>query len=595
MPDGINIPGVSDRYKTNDLVESLMEVERVPLEREQSNLDAYKKEEDAWRGVNQKMSALRDSVKALYSYENPFNNKVVSSSDESAITADADRSADFGTYRIDVLETASADRFLSDEIDSSYQVSSGQYTFSVGDRRIDFNFRGGSLDDFVSTLNKRGGDVIRARVIGVTRDSRSLLLESLLTGADARLTAENDALTFACDIGLLEETVNGAAAESASESGEEAATDAQNETDAESAETTSLPVTEAVTADSTDLPSPGEITFEGISISNNPSVSGTRAIPQRDSGLPAASEMAQEKQVLQKAEETAPAASDDVEEYTARHAVSRAGDAKIKYEGITMTRPSNDIDDIIPNVTLHLHSPSDGSATITCNPDTESAKDAIVTFVGRYNQAIAEMNILSTDKKEVITELDYLTADEQDAAEERLGMLRGDFSLTNVKSSLQTIVSSNYSTGAISLLSQIGVSTNASGTSGRSSSSQMRGYLEIDEKRLDDTLKSNLSDVKNLFGFDRDGDLVIDDGVGPALERVLASWVQSGGIIATKTATLENQIDSSTSKIERLQTQLDRKESELRQKYANMEGTLNSLESQQTTMQNFTRQNQGND
>ena len=81
MADGLNIPGVSDKYKTNDLVESLMEVERIPLKREESNLETYKKQQDAWRGVNQKMSSLRDSVKSLYSFENPFSNRLSSSSE----------------------------------------------------------------------------------------------------------------------------------------------------------------------------------------------------------------------------------------------------------------------------------------------------------------------------------------------------------------------------------------------------------------------------------------------------------------------------------------------------------------------------------
>lgn len=121
----------------------------------------------------------------------------------------------------------------------------------------------------------------------------------------------------------------------------------------------------------------------------------------------------------------------------------------------------------------------------------------------------------------------------------------------------------------------------------------MRGYLEVDEKKLDESLKSNLNQIKNLFGYDSDGDLIIDDGIGYKIDRQLTSWVQSGGIISSKTNSLETQIKNSNSKITRLQTQLDRKEADLKRKYANMEGTLNSLESQQSTMQNFSNQNNG--
>ena len=73
---GISIPGVTSKYGTDELVESLMEVERIPLKREQETLETYKTQQSAWQDVNRKMSSLRDSVKSLYSFENPFNSKL---------------------------------------------------------------------------------------------------------------------------------------------------------------------------------------------------------------------------------------------------------------------------------------------------------------------------------------------------------------------------------------------------------------------------------------------------------------------------------------------------------------------------------------
>ena len=203
MADGLNIPGVSDKYKTNDLVESLMEVERIPLKREESNLETYKKQQDAWRGVNQKMSSLRDSVKSLYSFENPFSNRLSSSSEEYAVTADAGREAEFGSFKIEVLQPAASDRFLSEEIDSDMQVAPGKYTYSVGEKKIDFNWKGGKLNDFVTALNRRGNDTIKASLIGVSANKKSLLIESLRTGAENRLVFEKQALDFAKKTGMI--------------------------------------------------------------------------------------------------------------------------------------------------------------------------------------------------------------------------------------------------------------------------------------------------------------------------------------------------------------------------------------------------------
>ena len=63
MSSGLAIPGVTDKYKTNDLVEALMATERIPLEREQATLETYQNQQAAWRDVNQRMSTLRTSVK----------------------------------------------------------------------------------------------------------------------------------------------------------------------------------------------------------------------------------------------------------------------------------------------------------------------------------------------------------------------------------------------------------------------------------------------------------------------------------------------------------------------------------------------------
>lgn len=161
---------------------------------------------------------------------------------------------------------------------------------------------------------------------------------------------------------------------------------------------------------------------------------------------------------------------------------------------------------------------------------------------------------------------------------------------------MQAIISATYSAtenSEITMLSQIGISTNATNYSGYNPS-KMRGYLEINEKVLDETLGKNLDSVKTLFGFDSDGDLIIDSGIGSRLDKQLTAYVQSGGIFANKNSTLDKQIKASEQKIAKLETQLDQKEAELKNKYGIMESTLNSLENQQNSINNFSRQQSGN-
>ena len=169
-------------------------------------------------------------------------------------------------------------------------------------------------------------------------------------------------------------------------------------------------------------------------------------------------------------------------------------------------------------------------------------------------------------------------------------MFQSDYSLTQNKTQMQSIVAANYNwaeNAPITMLSQIGISTRATGGGSGYTASQLRGYLEIDEKKLDSSLESNLEDIKNIFGYDKDGDLIMDSGIGVALDKQIGSWVSTGGIIANKNRGIAQKITASEANIRRLETQIDRKEAELKAKYGQMEGTLNNLQGQANTINNF--------
>ena len=684
--NGISIPGVSDKYKTNDLVDSLIAVERKPLVREQENLEKLKLQQDAWRTVNQKMTSLRDSVKSLYSFENPFNNKLTESSEEYAVTADAARNAEYGSFKIDIINTATADKFMSANVDRKMNVEKGTYTFTVGNKSVSFNWKGGSLNEFVSALNKRGGETVHASLIGVTKDKSSLIIESFKTGEGNKLEFKDKALEFAKSIEMIQaaktqetqfdSNIQKFKTPDKSNTDEEfqqnmpalskanvqtkdgkiqinprggiqidipdnIKNDPNQKIEFTLASKKTEDITEAINKQPQGpvLPEPGKIDFKGVQVYNNPS--DTKAvIPEVTNPLKPietdklvyiknndGSEQLLDSNLMKESDEgkvvsftmkdypdataviirnpntgrqltmSVPKAYDPSKSlgYMPVHPITVAQDATIKYEGITISRPDNDIDDIVPDITLHLHNATEKTATITISPDSEGAKDALIQFVGRYNQTIAELTILSTNKQEVINELDYLSDKEVEDAGKKLGMFMSDYSLTDQKAKLQQITSAPYrfdDDTTISMLSQIGISTNASSTGAGYNAAQLRGYLEVDEKKLDSVLENSLDQIKNLFGYDTDGDLIIDNGIAYMMDKQLGAWVQSGGILSIKNSTLDRSIKASNQKITQLESQIAKKESELRRKYSAMEGTLNSLEGQTNAINNFT--NQGN-
>jgi len=196
--------------------------------------------------------------------------------------------------------------------------------------------------------------------------------------------------------------------------------------------------------------------------------------------------------------------------------------------------------------------------------------------------------VLTQTKEEIISELEYLSDEEVEKYQEWLGLFQSDFSLKNGKSAMQTIVASPYIVEVnkeISMLSQMGISTSADNYAGYSAS-RLRGYLEINEGELDKALENNLLEIKNIFGYDTDGDMVIDSGIAFQLDHRLQSFVQSGGIFSAKISGLDTRIASSETRIEKLETQIEAKEQELKKKYGQMESTLNSLEAQSESITN---------
>lgn len=680
---GINIPGVTNQYNTNETVEKLMQIERIPLTREQKTLDSYKAQQDAWRSVNRKMTELRDSVKTLYSFDNPFNNKITSSTEEYAITADATRKATYESFKVDVIQPATADRFLTSELDSDTKVPAGTYTYKINDKSITMRWKGGSLQDFSNALNRRGGELLKTRVIGASKGKKTLSIESQKTGSENRLTFEDDAKTFAESSGMIirvkpktiefgtnrndyrniqpetpeQERLPQISAANLKISGENVVVPPRGGYALSIPETVlGTPGTHIQFAikkqDATDItvalnkqesrpvfPDSGTATFKDVTIRNAPIDASLPPEPEKkikpldpistSDVLFVKMKDGSEKHIstpgLLSGEETKIDISlDDYKNidslviknrntgislsvtsvsalnpsenrgFVPQHAISSADDAIIKYEGITIRRPTNTIDDVVPEVTLNVFDKTEKTATIAVKPDVEAAKEALITFVGKYNQSLAEINILSQNKPKIVEELDYLSSDEKKEKQEKLGMFSTDSSLTSLKSALQTAASANYKfdeDAKITMLSQIGIATNATNYSGYTPS-KLRGYLEIDEKKLDSELEKHLDDVRNMFGYDSDGDLIIDSGIGYKLDKQLTAYVQSGGVFAMKTSSLDARIKSSEQKIARLETQMDDKEAELRTKYGQMEGALNSLESQQNTIKNFS--NSGN-
>jgi flagellar hook-associated protein 2 len=674
----IYAPGITSRFNTDKLIEGLMKIERVPKERSEKDREILQAQRGYWQDINRRISTLRDSARQLYSFQNPFSDRVVTSSDGTVLAGTATRQTAPWSREFIIKQIAQADRFLSEPLDESFKVPAGTYTFSSGKEKVSFDFKGGSLRDFVDALMRRGKGKIEASLVTVKTGTKTLLIESKITGADNKLVFSDASIDLAIKTGLLEniqETaknviistdsvtdkslelpekklvsfengsliVNAGGSASIAIPGDISASKGLTivfETATVVRATEAVVVPEPPTGPS--VPVSGSASYNGIVIDNDPSSvplpkwkppvppvrvddmdvvsltlsDGTSFIfsPLEDVNA----FKSHQYQILDTGDGKNLVSLDIVNNNTHRdvliqhiiiidpndpgalkpkNPVSVAQDAIISMEGIDVVRSTNTIDDLLPGVTVTVKKPSGTPVQIMVEADKATIKDTIISFVGNYNRLMAEINVVTRNDDRIIQELSYLSADEQAEFRKQLGTFSGDSALTSFKNSLQNAVAFPYpAADGTALLAQFGISTDVRMSGGISGydPSRLRGYLEIDEKKLDDALENNLAAIQQVFGYDTNGDLIVDSGLAYTFESLCKPYVETGGLISIKIATLDSRIKADDSRIAALDKQLAAKEAALKSQYSQMENAFSRMEQMTNSLDNFSQQNSGN-
>ncbi|MDR2302970.1 MAG: flagellar filament capping protein FliD [Treponema sp.] len=656
----IYVPGVKSRFGTDKLIEDLMKVERVPQQRVEKNVESLQTQKTYWQDLGRHIGSLRESARILFSFQNPFNDKVASSSDESVISGLATREAKEQEYRFTVKQVAQADRFLSTPLSNDFKIEKGDYEFTVGEDKVSFNFRGGTVKEFVDALNRRGRDLVGASLISVEPGTKSLLIESKVSGDNKRLGFGEAAEKLAIEAGIIEQvpssrrdinleggTLSVKAGNTASirlnpvlQSAENLVLRFETATEIRSREALEIPQPPPGPL----IPSPGSLTYGGITIENEPSsaplpvwtppeppkqVDDLNMISLKFTDgssvmLPAMHDsqgFTSSQWRLSDVAGSGTIASIEINNRNThrdmsirnitvfdpdapggvrpRNAISTARDAIITMEGIEIRRPSNDITDLIPGLTVTARGVSDRPVTLGVTPDREGVKESIISLVGNYNRLMAEVNVLTRRDDKIIQELSYLSKEEQDELSKRQGVFSGDSTLAQFKNNLQRSASVPYPASTdqdLIMLAQIGISTDVrrSGAGGSYDPSRLRGYLEIDEKVLDHALETQLPVIQQLFGSDADGDLIIDSGLAYSLDQLTKPYVETGGFILLKTGTIDSRISQDQRRIDTMERQLAAKETALKIQYGQMEGAYTRMERMQNSLDQFSRQNSPN-
>ena len=148
-----------------------------------------------------------------------------------------------------------------------------------------------------------------------------------------------------------------------------------------------------------------------------------------------------------------------------------ARDASLLLDGVSITKSSNTVTDVISGAALKLQSA--GSGTISLSTDTEAITTKVSDFVDEYND-------LSLFLREQLA---------LDSETEETGVLFGNFAVQNLQQILRSSISSKVTgiSGDYTYLSQIGITTQSDGT------------IILDTDDFSDALVGDIENVSQLF------------------------------------------------------------------------------------------------
>lgn len=242
--------------------------------------------------------------------------------------------------------------------------------------------------------------------------------------------------------------------------------------------------------------------------------------------------------------------------------ISKATNAKLSINGLTVESPSNSVSDAIEGVTLTLAAPTittstvNGEAVSTSKPitltvaeDKAGVKGNIKKFVDAYNSLITTTSSLT-----------QVTRVGEDGAPIAAALV-GDAGVRQLLSTMRTELGDPQpgADSGIRILADMGITTGKD------------GKLVIDDAKLTKTLDENYEAVAGFFTG--------DEGLMSRLGSKLEIYTQTGGILDSRINGLNGTIKSIDKQTETLTLRMDKLQTRLLAQFNAMDGLLGQMSS----------------
>ncbi|WP_187900222.1 flagellar filament capping protein FliD [Helicobacter pylori] len=187
--------------------------------------------------------------------------------------------------------------------------------------------------------------------------------------------------------------------------------------------------------------------------------------------------------------------------------LQKASDSEFTYNGVSITRPTNEVNDVISgvNITLEQTTEPNKPAIISVSRDNQAIIDSLKEFVKAYN--------------ELMPKLDEDTR--YDADTKIAGIFNGVGDIRTIRSSLNNVFSySVHTDNGIESLMKYGLSLDD------------KGVMSLDEAKLSSALNSNPKATQDFFygsdSKDMGGREIHQEGIFSKFNQVIANLIDGG-------------------------------------------------------------------
>jgi flagellar hook-associated protein 2 len=231
-----------------------------------------------------------------------------------------------------------------------------------------------------------------------------------------------------------------------------------------------------------------------------------------------------------------------------------AANARVQIDGFPIELPSNDVNDFLPGVNLHLkQAKPDQPFTLTISEDTQKISGKVKTMVDEVNKV-----------------LEFIVKQNQiDEKSDTRSTFAGDSTLQNIEYRVRNLLHEGYPVGDVDKgdlrlvhLNEIGVEFQKDGT------------LSFKEDKFQKALEKDYGGISQAIS----GEL----GFSRQLRDAISAVTRGGnGLLATREAGFKSRIREMDRQIEMKQRNLERKQQSLVEQFSRLEASLSSMQRQQ--------------